>query len=186
MNAKLFSDALSEIGDPYIMRALVKRRPKPSSSDWWRCHKIAACFSAIVFIAAVSFGTALAVSADFRQAIVSVLFPRYTENQLHEIDEGHRTGSFDMQDTLLTFLEKFNNEAMAEGITVKKENGFEYVVLPGGENSVNVIAACTTPNDKLLVTMERKAYKETTGLWQVTAYQILDAKTASAMIDRSR
>lgn len=97
-----------------------------------------------MLIAIFSFGTAFAVSADFRQAVISFLFPTYTENQLHEIDEGHRTGSFSMEDTLFTFLEKFNSE--------------------------NVV-------------MERNDYKETTGLWQVIAYQILDSEIANEMID---
>ena len=104
-------------------------------------------------------------------------------NKLYEIDEGHRTGSFSMEDTLFSFFEKFNNENMVDNITIKNDNGFEYVVLANGENSVDVIAECTTPNDKLLVVMERNDYKETTGLWQVIAYQILDSKTANEMID---
>lgn len=49
-----------------------------------------------------------------------------------------------MEDTLFTFLEKFNSE--------------------------NVV-------------MERNDYKETTGLWQVIAYQILDSEIANEMID---
>jgi len=186
MNAKLFSDALSELSDKYIIRAMVKEKSKPALLDWWKRHKIAACFSAVILITALSFGTALAASADFRQAVISILFPLYTENQLHEIDEGHRTGSFDMQDTLLTFLENFNRENMGDNITAKKENGFEYVVLQDGEKSVNVIVECTTPNDKLFVEMERIAYEETTGLWQVVAYQILDSQTADELIARSR
>ena len=72
---------------------------------------------------------------------------------------------------------------MADNITVKNDNGFEYVIFANGENSVNVIVECTTPNDKLLVVMERNDYKETTGLWQVIAYQILDSITANEMID---
>lgn len=97
-----------------------------------------------MLISIFSFGTACAVSADFRQAVISFLFPTYTENQLCEIDDGHRTGSFSMEDTLFIFLEKFNSEH---------------------------------------VVMERNDYKETTGLWQVIAYQILDSEIANEMID---
>lgn len=100
-----------------------------------------------MLISIFSFGTACAVSADFRQAVISFLFPTYTENQLCEIDDGHRTGSFSMEDTLFIFLEKFNSEHV------------EHVV------------------------MERNDYKETTGLWQVIAYQILDSEIANEMID---
>lgn len=183
MNAKLFSDAMDKIDDKYIMEALVVRRAKPLRLGWWKFHKVAACFSAIILIVVFSFGAAFAVNADFRQAVISFLFPAYTENQLHEIDEGHRSGSFSMEDTLFTFLEKFNSENMADNVTVKKDNGFEYVILPNAENSVDVIVECTNPDDKLLVVMERIDYKETTGLWQVIAYQVLDNETEKEMID---
>lgn len=183
MNAKKFSDAMSEIDDKYIMEALIERKPRLLHLRWWKFHKVAACFSVAILVAVFSFGTAFAVSADFRQVVTSYLFPIYTENQLYEIEEGHRTGSFSMEDTLFSFFEKFNNENMVDNITIKHDNGFEYVILANGENSVDVIVECTTPNDKLLVVMERNDYKETTGLWQVIAYQILDSKTANEMID---
>lgn len=186
MNARLFSEAMSEVDDKYIMEAIAERRPKPSHLGWWKFHKVAACFSAIILIAVFSFGTAFAASADFRQAVISLLFPTYTENQLHEIDEGHRTGSFSMEDTLFTFLEKFNNENMVDNITVKEENGFEYIILSNDENCIHVIVECSAPNDKLLVVMERNAYEKTTGLWQVIAYQVLDGETANEMIDSSQ
>lgn len=80
------------------------------------------------------------------------------------------------------FLEKFNNENLANNITVKKENGFEYAILSSDDNSVNVIVECNVPNDKLLVIMEKSDYEETTGLWQVMAYQIIDNETADDMI----
>ena len=89
-----------------------------------------------------------------------------------------------MEDTLFTFLEKFNNENMEYNVTVKKDNGFEYVIVASDENSVDVIVACTNPNDTLLVMMERNDYKETTGLWQVVAYQVLDSESAYEMIKR--
>lgn len=79
-------------------------------------------------------------------------------------------------------MEKFNNENLANNITVKKENGFEYAILSSDDNSVNVIVECNVPNDKLLVIMEKSDYEETTGLWQVMAYQIIDNETADDMI----
>ena len=87
-----------------------------------------------------------------------------------------------MEDTLFSFLEKFNNENMIEDVTIKKEHGFEYIVLPNDENSIDVIVECTNPHDKLLVVMTNNGYAETTGLWQVIGYQILDSKTANDMI----
>jgi len=176
---KLFC-GITNVGDDLIEEAgKVQKRKKTAS---WRWAKgLAACFSAAILIAAFSFGTAFAAIPDFRQAVISFLFPIYTENRLHEIDEGHRTGSFSMEDTLFTFLEKFNAEQMGAGITVKKENGFEYTVLSQDENLVHVIVSCITPDHKLLVNMERAEYEETTGLWQVISYQILDSETADEM-----
>lgn len=181
MNVKLFSEAMGLLDDKYVMEAMEKKTPKLLNLDWWKFHKIAACFVAAVLVAALSFGTAFAASAEFRQAIITFLFPVYTENELHEIDEGHRTGSFSMEDTLFTFLEKFNNENLVDDVTVKKENGFEYVILANDDSSVNAIVECNTPNSKLLVVMEKSDYQETTGLWQVIAYQIIDDETANDM-----
>ena len=185
MIAKKFSDAMSEIDDKYIMEALVERRPSPLHLDlrWWKLHKVAACFSVIILVAVFSFGTVFAVNANFRQAIISFLFPAYTENQLHKIDEGHRTGAFSMEDTLFVFLEKFNSENMVDSIIAKKDNGFEYIILANDESIVNIIVECTTPNDKLLVAMKKCNYEETTGLWQVIAYQVLDSEAAKELID---
>lgn len=177
--AKLYH-SITNVNSQFIEEAQAK--PKPIPLGWWRFHKIAACFMAAVFVAALSFGTAFAASAEFRRAVVSFLFPVYTGNELHEIDEGHRTGSFSMEDTLFTFLEQFDSENLADGITVKQENGFEYTVLPDDDGSVEVIVGCNTPNDKLLVMMEKLDYEETTGLWQVIAYQIIDSETADAII----
>ncbi len=184
MNAELFSEAMSEIDARYILEAVTEQKQKPFRLGWWRLHRAAACFAAVLLAAAVSLGTAFAVNADFRQAAISLLFPAYTEHQLHEIEEGHRTGSFDMEDTLFTFLEAFNCENMADDLTVKKENGFQYVVLSNDENSAQVMVECTTPGDKLLVVMERRDYQETAGLWQVTAYQILEGEMADEMMDQ--
>ena len=164
MNAKLFSEAMGEIGDAYIMEAMEDQRRQPFFGG---SRRLAACLAAMVL--ALSFGTALAVSADLRQAVIQVLFPVYGEEQLHEIDEGHRTGSFSLEDTLFTFLERFNSEDMADGVTVKKEDGFAYILLPGGEGTAQAVVECTDTAHRLLVIMERQAYEGTTGLWQVTA-----------------
>ena len=173
MNTEIFSEAVSHLGDPYVMEALARegavRRP-----HWWRLHRIAACFLLIALLSACSIGTALAVSPALRQAVVSLLFPVYSEGVLVEIDEGHRTGSFDMEDTLFTFLEVFNREGLGNGITVKKEGGFAYTLLPSEDGLVQVIADCEPSRWGLLVLMERQIYGETSGLWQVCAYQIID------------
>ncbi len=164
----------------------MERKTQPLYLGQWRLRKMVACFSIVGLVVMLSFGTAFAISADMRQAVVSFFFPGYTQNQLQEIDEGHRTGSFSMEDTLFTFLEKFNREHMADDVMAKKENGFEYVILTLDENSINVIVKCTVPDKKLLVIMEQKDYQETEGLWQVTAYQILESETADEMIENGQ
>ena len=175
---KMF-DALAP--DPQRERELLQkllqddaRRKRPMKN--WKRVVVGVAAAALLVTAA----TAAAPGLGER---LLAYFPAYTEHELHEIDEGHRTGAFSLEDTLFTFLEKFNSENMEDGITVKRENGFEYMILSDGENSVNVVAACTTPGDTLLVVMERKEYEETTGLWQVTAYQIIDGKTVDKMIE---
>ena len=177
--SKLYN-SITNVNSQFIEEAQAKA--KLLHLDWWKSHKIAACFVVAILATALTFGSAFAVNADFRQAVISFLFPVYTENELYEIDEGHRTGSFSMEDTLFTFLEKFNNENLVDGITVKKEDGFEYAILPNNENSANMVVECNTPNDKLLVIMEKGDYEETTGLWQVIAYQLIDSETANDMI----
>ena len=183
MNAQKFSDAMSLIDDRYITEALKDRRDRPLHLRWWKFHKAAACFSAAVFAAMLLFGTAFAGNPDFRQAVISVLFPTYTDDQLHEIEDGHRTGSFSMEDTLFTFLTQFNEEHLAGSITAKKDHGFEYTVVSSGENFADVVVECTTPDHKLLVIMERTDYEETTGLWQITAYQTLNDSAAEELLD---
>lgn len=181
MKKQKFSEAMTEIDDRYILEASAVQS-SPKISAFRRLPRAAARICAGILIATLSFGTALAISPDFRQAVISFFFPLYMQNELHEIDEGHRTGSFDRDDTLLTFLENFNKERPEENITVKKENGFEYTTLIQNDHSVMIIVECSTPNDKLLVVMERKPYKETSGLWQVIAYQVIDRQTANDLI----
>jgi len=91
------------------------------------------------------------------------------------------TGSFDEIDVLNTFLEKFNSENMEEGLKAKKDHGFESNLLYEGEDSIKAIVTTDNPNYALLVMLKRVPYKDTTGLWQVVAYQIIDAKTANEM-----
>ena len=36
MNAKLFSEAMSQLDSPYIVEALVEHKPKPFRVRWWK------------------------------------------------------------------------------------------------------------------------------------------------------
>ena len=129
----------------------------------------------------LDFATAFAASSTFRQSVISIFLPVYSDNEIKEIDNGHMTGSFDEIDVLNTFLERFNLENMEEGLKAKKHRGFEKTLLYEGEDSIKAIVTSDNPDYKLLVMMERIGYEETAGLWQVVAYQVIDAKTAKEM-----
>ena len=169
---------LGEIDEQYITQSIP---PEGSAQRRFRLPSWAACLCLCLLTAAVAFTTAVAVSADFRQAVRALLFPVYTEDTLQEIDQGHRTGSFDRSDTLFTFLEQFNREELESGVQVKKENGFAYTILSEGEDYTDLLVGCENPNQLLLVKMSLLPYEETTGLWQVTAYQILTPSEAEQL-----
>ena len=180
MKEKRIVDILGLVEETYIAEAAPqKRQMRPG----FRLRKLALCAGAVILAICLSFGTVLAVNAQWRQAVIAFFFPLYTENEICEIEEGHRSGSFDMIDTLNTFLEQFNRENMIEGLTAKKDGGFHYTLIPKDEIAVNVIVECSPSSEKLLVMMERKPYEETTGLWQVTAYQVIDSQTAEEMME---
>jgi hypothetical protein len=148
---------------------------------FWRVHRVAALVGVVLLSISMTFATAFAASSTFRQAVISIFFPIYSDNEIKEIDNGHRTGSFDKMDVLFTFLEKFNSENMEDDLKAKKDRGFVYTLLPENENLIQAIVESEHPDSKILVRMERIAYEETTGLWQVVSYQIIDASTANKM-----
>lgn len=136
--------------------------------------------------ASVTFTTAFAADAAFRQTINSVLFPLYTSREVKEIDEGHRTGAFDVQDTLFTFLDRFNREEMITGLTAKKNQGYHYAMLSDGSGVVQAVVECNRSDYRLLVTMKLKPYRHTTGLWQVVSYQAVELQTAKTMLSEMK
>ena len=70
MNAKLFSDAMSEIDSKYYEEAMTVLQPAGLRKKSRGLRRAAACFAAAVLIGAVSFGAAFAASADFRDAVI--------------------------------------------------------------------------------------------------------------------
>ena len=114
-------------------------------------------------------------------ALVPYVFPVYTEELLQAIDEGHATGAFDPQDVLFSFLEVFDQEKLAGSAMVQRDSGFDYSVLSQEESSVRFLLKRTGTGERLLVQMQKIDYKETTGLWQVTGYQILTTEAADQM-----
>lgn len=187
MNREKLSQAIGAIDSRYISEAM---KPKTVAVHkfrnrlicFWEERRVAACVCIALLVLSTTFSTAFAASTSFRQTIISVFFPTYSNSEIKQIDEGHRTGSFDKEDTLFTFLNKFNNEKMENGLTVKKDKGYHYTLLPGQKNTVKAIVDCNRSDYKLLITMELKPYGDTTGLWQVMSYQVIDSKTAESML----
>lgn len=106
MTPEVFSEAMNHLSDRYLLEALELQAPRRLRPR----RRAAACLCAACLAAALLLGTALAVSTSFRQAVFTFLFPRYDQHQLHEIEAGHQTGSFDLQDTLFSFLQTLNDE----------------------------------------------------------------------------
>ena len=121
--------------------------------------------------------TALAASGSLRAAVMHLLLPRYGQGELVEIGEGHRTGSFDRTDVLNTFLERFDREGLGDGITVRMADGFHKTLLEESEDAAAVSVETSDPALRLEVYLERVDYEDTTGLWQVTGYRIVEEGT---------
>ena len=160
---------LGEIDERYITGSLppeVVRRPRLPA---WT-----ACLCMTLLTVTLLFGAAMAVSADFRKAVRTLLFPVYAEDTLHEITQGRRTGSFDRTDTLLTFLDRFNREGLEPDVQVKQENGFACEILCEREERTEILVECENLEQTLIVNMVLRPYEETTGLWQVVSYQVTE------------
>lgn len=85
-------------------------------------------------------------------------------------------------DTLLSFLDKFNHEKMERGLLAKLDNGYKYSLLADSKDKILSVVDCNLAEYKLVVTMKKKAYEDTTGIWQVVSYQVIDMKAANEML----
>lgn len=144
-------------------------------------RRFAIGFAATIVLLLGSFGTAYAASPVFRDYIYSLLFPLYTSDEIISIDNGHMTGSFDIINTLLSFLDKFNKEEFANSITAARENGYYYSLFAQNENQLLAFVDSSIEGYCIVVYMERIAYESTEGIWQVTGYQILEESAAQNM-----
>lgn len=144
-------------------------------------RRFAVGFAAAVVLLLGSFGTAYAASPVFREYIHSLLFPLYTSDEIVSINNGHMTGSFDIVDVLLSFLDKFNKEEFGNSITAARENGYHYSLFAQNEDGLLAFVDSSIEGYCIVVYMERIAYERTVGIWQITGYQILEASTAEDM-----
>jgi hypothetical protein len=67
---------------------------------------------------------------------------------------------------------------MEFGVQAENNAGYTYSLLSGSSDSILAIVQCNISNYKLLVTMERLDYEDTTGIWQVIAYQMITNEAA--------
>ncbi len=185
MNKEKLSQAVGAIDTRYIAEAaepvpaaVLHVRPKRFLGK----HRAAACLCIALLTVFAAFSTALAASEPLRSAVIAVFMPSYSGSEIKQIDEGHKTGSFDKEDVLFTFLDKFNNEKMEPGLEARKDGGYHYKFLPDEGSPEKAVVDCSQPDKKLLVTMELKPYSGTAGLWQVTSYQVISSKAAQAMV----
>lgn len=197
MNCEKISQVINQIDIDYISEALevesmISNKNKNKVILFYKNYRFAACMCMIVLAIMLSFTTAFATSESFRETIVRILYPLYTSDEIKKLDSGHLTSSFDETDTLLTFLDKFNKEKMELGIFARKENGYAYTLVHNTSDvmeadniidSVFAIVESNISNYKLLITMQKIPYEETTGIWQVTAYQIVMAEKADKILE---
>ena len=191
MNKAGISQAISQIDFNYIQEAMeadkVLMNGKGKEKQMWRfykAHRLAACVCMALLMTSLVTITAFAASETFREAIISVLYPIYSNDEIKELDNGHMTGSFDEQDTLLSFLDRFNAEKMEFGVLAENSAGYTYSLLSNSPDSILAIVQCNISNYKILVSMERLDYENTTGIWQVVSYQMITSKKASEVLER--
>lgn len=84
MNTKLFSDAMNEIDSKYYEEAMTELQPDRLHLKWWKLHKVAACFATVMLMGVLSFGTAFAASADFREAVIGFFTGGFVEQGVDE------------------------------------------------------------------------------------------------------
>lgn len=196
MRREKISQIINQIHTEYISEALeleaaISSKKKNKGIVFYKKYRFAVCICVVILAAMLSFTTAFATNELFRETIIRIFYPLYTSDEIKELDNGHRTGSFDITDTLLTFLNKFNKEKMELGISAKNENGYTHTLIHNTSNvkdvenimdSVYAIVESNNPDYKILVTMQQISHKETTGTWQVTAYQIITAEKADELL----
>lgn len=128
-----------------------------------------------------SFSAVYAASPAFREYVHSLLFPLYAPDEMISIDNGHMTGSFDISDVLLSFLDKFNNNEFGNEITAMKEDGYHYSLFTQNENRILAFVDSNMEGNCIAVYMEQIAYENTEGIWQVTGYQVIGKSIAEDM-----
>jgi hypothetical protein len=184
------SQAISQIDPIFIQEAMEvnetisNRTTKQPIQRFHKVWKLAACICVCLVAASLITAAAFAASVTFRETVISLLYPLYASDEIIELDNGHMAGSFDEQDTLLSFLDRFNADKMEFGVQAENHAGYTYSLLSSSPDSILAIVQCNISNYKLLVTLERLDYQDTTGIWQVTSYQMITNEAALEVTER--
>lgn len=183
MNRFDISHAISQIELRYIEEAMeadqkFADRKEKQLYQLQKRYRPAVCIFVGFLAASLLTITAFATSESFRNTIISLLYPVYSSNEIKALDDGHMTGSFDEVDTLLSFLDRFNNEKMEFGVLAENNAGYAYSLRSYSSDNILAIVQCNIPNYKILVTLEKLDYENTAGLWQVVSYQIVTKEEA--------
>lgn len=189
MNRANISQALSQIEFNYVQEAIeVENALTGERKKWGRrfygAYRMAACVGMVFAVMSLAAVTAFAASETFRETVISLLYPIYSSDEIKELDNGHMTGSFDEVDTLLSFLDRFNADKMEFGVLAENNAGYAYSMLSDSPDTIMAVVECNISNYKILVTMEKLDYEETTGIWQVVSYQMITSESASEVLER--
>lgn len=144
-----------------------------------KCKRCAVTCLTIICILFASVGTVYATNTPFRNFVNSLLFPKYTTNEFISIENGHLTSSFDAQDILLTFLDKFNQKEFGNNITVLNDNGYRYNLYNAGQSEIQAFVTSSVDDYQIIVSMTKKDYNDISNVWQITGYEIVTNNEAA-------
>lgn len=189
MNRENISQAISQIDLNYIKEAIesenvLSGERKKRGHRFYGAYRMAACVGMAFMVVSLAAVTAFAASESFRETVISLLYPIYSSDEIKELNNGHMTGSFDEVDTLLSFLDRFNAEKMEFGVLADNNAGYTYSMLSDSPDTILAVVECNISNYKILVTMEKLDYEETSGIWQVVSYQMITSEVASEVMER--
>ena len=105
---------------------------------------------------------------------INISFPKYTEDQLYELQNGHHTGYFDKEDVLFTFLGKYNDGDFGNNPHLQYEdysNITEKASVKDDDLNDAVFDIPCEGGTVLTVYMRRISIEEIKGLWQVYKYE---------------
>lgn len=189
MNRENISQAISQIDLNYIKEAIesenvLSGERKKCGHRFYGAYRMAACVAMAFMVVSLAAVTAFAASESFRETVISLLYPIYSSDEIKELNSGHMAGSFDAVDTLLSFLDRFNTEKMEFGVLAENNAGYTYSMLSDSPDTIMAVVECNISNYKILVTMEKLDYEETSGIWQVVSYQMVTSEVASEVMER--